>query len=169
MRTWIVRAMAHHPADLADRLTLEDRFDLRCRKIEPLEALETPVKLSPDYTFSLFVDDKIEAMGGYFRVDDETASPWLLTSDSIETAPRTLMRLFRLYLDNSGFRYFYNYVPLANVKSQRLIRHLGFSLGWPTSFGGEPYLTFVRRHPAKTHATPIVDAALTDSDRPPPG
>jgi len=130
---------------LAPRLIDSDLFDLRCRGLTPVAALVAPIRLCPDLTYAIFVDGRIEAMGGYYPVDEATACPWVLSSKDMGAEPFVVSRLIKMNMKQCSFDILYNYVPAENRQSQRMIRHFGFTLGWPTEFGGTPYLTFVRR------------------------
>ena len=154
---------------LAPRLSPSDVVDCSARGLSPHDALSWPCRAHPEYTWAGLSFGKVEAMAGLQPIDDETAMPWLLTSSTEIEDWRAMLRVIRMGLETASFRTYYNYVPAENRQALRLIKHLGFQVGWPTTFGDVDYMTFVRSDARRKRASPLGDAALTDSDRPPQG
>jgi hypothetical protein len=125
--------------DLSTRLRLADRQEIEAASgMDPAQALIWSVRESKR-SDAWMVDGRAAAIAGVatHRQDPSIGLVWMLGSDDADRFPKRLLSGNKQYVKEllKDYRMLSNYVDKRNVKAQRWLKWLGFSLGEPEPFG----------------------------------
>tara|TARA_R110000824_G_scaffold385797_1_gene580112 strand:+ start:608 stop:1066 length:459 start_codon:yes stop_codon:yes gene_type:complete len=95
----------------------------------PFQVLLRAYFASPDYCYTVLLEDKIVGMFGISKITDGVGSPWLLGSNLLLKAPLSFHRKSKKYLDTfmKDFKVLFNYVDKRNVVAIKWLKGLGFT------------------------------------------
>jgi hypothetical protein len=125
--------------DLSTRLRLADRQEIEAASgLDPAFALIASFKESTRADAWL-VNGRAAAIAGVatHRQDPSIGLIWMLGSDDLDSIPKRLLSGNREYVRTllKDYRMLSNYVDNRNIKAQRWIKWLGFTMGDAEPFG----------------------------------
>lgn len=143
MTEWIILPWNESFLELAGRIKEADCRELRASHgIDPLTGLCYSVKNS-EKAYGISLHGRIEGAFGWAHIDDEQASPWMLTSQELcRTDSNLWIRNGRKWIRIMHQQYdiLRNYVDIRNKHSLRWLRLIGFVAGPAIPFGIEGQL-----------------------------
>ena len=129
----IIKPTTEHTKDLAPRLRPEDIIEITVAspELELEEILNICIETSTDSYAVVDEEDGCVAIFGVRDMDQDSGIPWFLSCDLfftkykkrfIKEGPCVLKKLF------GSKTHLYNYVSKENIKSQRWLKSLGFTI-----------------------------------------
>ena len=129
----IIKPTTEHTKDLAPRLRPEDIIEITVAspELELEEILNLCIETSTDSYAVVDEEDGCVAIFGVRDMDQDSGIPWFLSCDLfftkykkrfIKEGPCVLKKLF------GSKTHLYNYVSKENIKSQRWLKSLGFTI-----------------------------------------
>lgn len=142
MRYRISKATISDAEELAPRMREADALEVRrSAGFAPLEAIVRSMLASGDRAHTLWLDGQVAAMFGLSRPETlkSVGIPWLLTSDLVERAPVSLMRLGLATVAewSRDCDALVQFVDEEYTAARRFLARLGFTIHPPVRFGPE--------------------------------
>ena len=135
--------------NLAPRLRLDDKEEVKAGGSTPLEALKAGIRTSDECLSVYTKDGTLIGMFGYRKIKTlkDTAVIWFLGSDEIEKYPLALVKQGRKYIENLNKKYtLTNYVYSKNKTHINYLKHLKFIVedNTPIEYNGEIFYGFYK-------------------------
>jgi hypothetical protein len=136
-----VKATMEHALDLGGRLREADAAEVKAAcGLGGVQALVQAMHVSAQ-TDAWLDDGKVVAMSGISSTPEakNIGVIWMLASPELDRMPRCMLRGKRQYVHEllNGREMLMNFVDNRNIKAQRWLIWLGFTMGEPEPFGIE--------------------------------